>query len=158
MHVQFKVVPAALWLCTFDYILQSEVGAYMESHVGALRQKAKDLNLVLAGPLTFDYTDIDWDYACMMTIALPVAAPGNDAKPYQYRYVPSFKCLSGMYKGPVYQGSIRRIEEAWKDLSEQLRTRRLEGYMVREAYMNWVGPESEENLAELQAGYWDENQ
>jgi effector-binding domain-containing protein len=68
---------------------------------------------------------------------------------FKVREVPKFKCATMLYVGPANH----RIGEAWQKLYDAIRARGLTSTdEERELYLYWEGPDSANNIVQVQVG------
>lgn len=117
----------------------------------ALMEDVKKFGITPAGPLEFIYFGAsgDMEKEFELEIALPVS-PDTTAQGSRYKIKDTkpFKCATYIHKGGVDK-LFAVYEELFKELDWDKMKSTEE---VREVYQNWVSPESEENITEIQIG------
>lgn len=106
------------WVLFTRHLLSSaiDIGRHAGADEPALRERAKELGLSVAGPMEHAY----WDMAVsdaphFLEIWLPVHVPAQASHP-ELKKVPAYKCLAESFRRP-----IEEIGDAWMDLGERAR-------------------------------------
>ena len=146
--IRVKETPEARLFCAKKELKLAQLGDFARETIPALVKKATDLKLGQGGPVVITYIGYQGDPEQTFTaeIGIPIYSD-EDAKEagYYIRAVPKAKCAS-----TIYQGSLKEIGEAWhKFADEVMRTHQPAGD-GRELYFSVAGPESPDNIVELQ--------
>jgi len=111
--------------------------------------ECQEQNIEICGPFIFEYrgTDGNLDTPFDLEMALPVKEGITYKGKHQYKSLPSFQCVQQRYVGPVsdiekngYVPLMQTMQEQSLPIKDS----------CREVYTNWVGPDSGENIIELQ--------
>lgn len=101
------------------------------------------------GPVIFVYRDMtDLSKPFTLDIGMPVAENGAAPEGFSVTRLTEFKCATILYSGPV--GGIGK---AYEKLMSQITAANLEPVAgSREFYLYWEGPESVNNVVQIQIG------
>ena len=148
--MQAKQVPAKLYYCAAKELTMSEIPEFAEQSLEWLYKSAESLQVLQGEPPEFLYFNAseDPEKPMHMVIGIPARNPCPPEGDFFFMETLPFECISVDYKG-VMSG----IGQAWVDLVGQVLG---EGYLLsnqgREIYREWISPDSEDNVTELQIG------
>lgn len=121
-----------------------------EKQVQEVFEEAAKAGLEKTGPLEFIYfnASMDREREVTLQVALPVKEAKHTDQHFHYRKATNFPCLS--YR---HQGSIQQMDEVYDELFEHIWNQSIKvNNEIREVYHAWEGPESNNNLTEIQIG------
>ncbi len=117
---------------------------------GPMGKTAKAAGVGFEGPAIFIYRGStgDMEQPFDLTMGMPVTADAKDVGEYKVAKLPGYQCLS-----TYYTGDITHLGEAWGKFSGQAMQRGAQPTGdSREVYLFWEGPDSPNNVLELQIG------
>ena len=149
--MRIKEVPEKQFFCVKKELLITEVQAFAAETFPELVRKATQLRLGQKGPLALTISGYQGDPAKSFTaeVDFPYAEKNDDYKgAYSYRTAPKFKCASMIFQGPVggTGASWGKLVQAAISAGHQPTGE------SREVFLDFVGPDSTENIIELQLG------
>lgn len=127
--------------------IMDDIGQLPEALLADITQQA----LEPSGPMIFVYRGCtgDMDQPFDLEITQPVKSTEGYSGDYQITTLETFKCVERTYKGNIHDMGSKGYEPFISDLEKQ-------GFNLtdecREVYTLFEGPESENNLTELQMG------
>ena len=145
-----KQVPTKLFYCAAKELTKSEIPAFTEQSLERLYKSAESLQVLQGDPPEFLYFNASEDPEKSMHMVIGVPARDHCPPEGDFFFMETlpFECISVDYKG-----AMSGIGQAWVDLVEMVLS---EGYLLgnqgREVYREWISPESEDNVTELQIG------
>lgn len=118
--------------------------------IDSLCAEAEKIGLKEVAPIQFIYNGCDDkpDTKFTLEIALVIDQERPYDGKYKFKELEEFKCASTIHKG-----DINKISETYeKFLPELFKSGKQITDKSREVYLNWVSPESSENITEIQVG------
>jgi len=118
--------------------------------IDKMYQEADKLGLKEVAPMQFVYKGVDDKPDTRFT--LEIAMVVDEEKPYDGKY--KFKELEGFTCATtIHKGDINKLNETYEYfMPEVFNSGRQITDTSREVYLNWVAPESPDNITEIQIG------
>jgi effector-binding domain-containing protein len=127
-----------------------EIQAVAMREIEKMYQEAEKLGLKEIAPMQFVYYGCSDDMEAEFTLEIAMAV--DQEKPYEGKYrfkeLEGFTCASTTHKGDINQ--IGNTYEQF--MPELVKSGRQVSDQTREVYLNWVAPDSPENVTEIQIG------
>jgi effector-binding domain-containing protein len=139
----------------FTYLYDSaqtsfeKIAAPIGKTLPALMKSAAEGKFRVTGPVVFVYRDLkDLSQPFTLDIGITVAPETAAFGEYKVRKVEPFKCATVIYSGP-----LSGISEAYGKLMASIGEAKLKPTTTsREFYLYWEGPESPNNVVQIQIG------
>ena len=151
MDIAVKEVPSTLYLASTHTTTIPQIEGLASKITAQLFAAADQSGLALAGPMEFHYDGIDGDpqKEFKLVIAVPlVSRPECAPPPFSILETKPFPCAA-----LDYVGAMAGIRSGYLRLMNGMREQNLTmSSECREVYKHWIGPESPENVTELQYG------
>jgi len=151
MEITVKEVPSTVFLASTHTTTIPQLEGLASKITAQLFAAADQSGLTLAGPMEFHYYGIDGDpqKEFKLVIALPLASrPEFAPPPFSILETKPFSCAS-----LDYVGAMAGIRSGYMQLMEGMGQQNLRMTSeCREVYKHWIGPDSSENVTELQYG------
>jgi len=151
MDITVKEVPPMVFLASTHTTTIPQIAALSAKVTAQLFAAADQSGLTLAGPMEFHYDGVDGDLQkeFKLVIGLPLASrPEFAPPPFSILETKPFPCAA-----LDYVGSMDGIQSGYMQLMGGMKDRQLKmSSECREVYKHWIGPDSPENVTELQYG------